>query len=139
DTTGLARVWPVPSPRDDKYRRGVLGVVAGSPVYPGAAVLTVSGAVRAGAGMVRYLGASPGPVLAARPEAVTVDGRVQAWAVGPGLDVDADPDAAALVHRCLAEAVTHRTPVVVDAGALALVPELLSARRRVPDVLGEGG
>ena len=40
----VARLWPVPGPTDDKYSRGVLGVVAGSEDYPGAAVLTVTAA-----------------------------------------------------------------------------------------------
>ena len=33
--------WPVPAPSDDKYSRGVLGVVAGGETYTGAAVLSV--------------------------------------------------------------------------------------------------
>ncbi|MFN2318165.1 MAG: NAD(P)H-hydrate epimerase, partial [Dermatophilaceae bacterium] len=50
DHDDVARLWPVPGPMDDKYSRGVLGVVAGSEDYPGAAVLTVTAAVAAGAG-----------------------------------------------------------------------------------------
>jgi len=46
----------VPQPEDDKYSRGVLGVVTGSTMYPGAAVLGVEAALRTGVGMVRYLG-----------------------------------------------------------------------------------
>ena len=34
DVPGL---WPVPGPADDKYSRGVLGVIAGSARFPGAA------------------------------------------------------------------------------------------------------
>ncbi|MDR2382100.1 MAG: NAD(P)H-hydrate epimerase, partial [Bifidobacteriaceae bacterium] len=41
-------LWPVPRRADHKYSRGVLGVVAGSETYPGAAVLTTSAAVAAG-------------------------------------------------------------------------------------------
>jgi NAD(P)H-hydrate repair Nnr-like enzyme with NAD(P)H-hydrate dehydratase domain/NAD(P)H-hydrate repair Nnr-like enzyme with NAD(P)H-hydrate epimerase domain len=79
--------WPVPGPYDHKYTRGVVGVLAGAPMYPGAAVLACSAAVRAGAGMVRYIGpVSVAPaVLAARPEVVIAEGRVQAWVLGPGL------------------------------------------------------
>ena len=46
----------VPVESDDKYSRGVLGIVAGSERYPGAAVLAVEAALRTGVGMVRYLG-----------------------------------------------------------------------------------
>ncbi|OEV26937.1 hypothetical protein AN220_06720, partial [Streptomyces nanshensis] len=39
----VARLLPRPQAESDKYRRGVVGVVAGSGRYPGAAVLAVSG------------------------------------------------------------------------------------------------
>ena len=67
------------APTRRSTRAGVLGVVAGTRAYPGAAVLTSSAAVRAGVGMVRYLGTSGTAVVAARPEVVAGDGRVQAW------------------------------------------------------------
>lgn len=123
----VAALWPVPGPEDHKYSRGVLGVVAGTPAYPGAAVLTVSAAVLAGAGMVRYLG--PGSVtasvLAARPEVVAGRGRVQAWLVGPGVD-PAHAKQAKRVRRAVAEALAEGLPVVLDAGALALAPRDLA-------------
>lgn len=40
---GVAARWPVPARTDHKYTRGVLGVVAGSDTYPGAAVLVALG------------------------------------------------------------------------------------------------
>lgn len=116
DAAGLVAV---PTDADDKYSRGVLGLVTGSSTYPGAAVLGVEAALRTGVGMVRYLG--PGRptrlVLHRRPEAVTTDGRVQAWVLGSGQD-RAPRDAAAeeLLLRALAQAV----PTVLDAGALDL-------------------
>ncbi|OCI32452.1 bifunctional ADP-dependent NAD(P)H-hydrate dehydratase/NAD(P)H-hydrate epimerase [Oerskovia enterophila] len=83
----VARLWPVPGVSDQKYTRGVLGVVAGTPTFPGAAVLAVTAAVRAGAGMVRYRGPDDVArvVVSARPEAVPAEGRVQAWALGSGV------------------------------------------------------
>src|SRR5699024_1094904 len=83
DAARLGAEWPAPGADDHKYTRGVVGVLAGSARYPGAAVLCTGAAIRAGAGMVRYLGSATGAVLAARPEAVTAPGRVQAWVVGP--------------------------------------------------------
>jgi NAD(P)H-hydrate repair Nnr-like enzyme with NAD(P)H-hydrate dehydratase domain len=131
-----------------KYSRGVLGVVAGTEDFPGAAVLTVSGAVRTGGGMVRYLGdpSVTAAVLAARPEVVPAAGRVQAWAVGPGLPAapaapagqsgpsgsgDAARSQRTRVRHALAQAtgelssdvVGDAVPVVVDAGALPLLPD----------------
>lgn len=113
--------WPWPWQRADKYARGVVGVAAGSDAFPGAAVLSVSSAVSAGAGMVRYLppagsdGSAAAAVLDDVPEAVPDPlpgtGRVQAWVVGPGLS---DPDDERVRHvLCRAG-----EPAVVDAGAL---------------------
>ncbi|MCF4122730.1 bifunctional ADP-dependent NAD(P)H-hydrate dehydratase/NAD(P)H-hydrate epimerase [Antribacter sp. KLBMP9083] len=129
----VAALLRVPGPRDHKYTRGVVGVVAGTEAFPGAAVLAVSGAARAGAGMVRYLGPeSVGAlVLGRRPEVVTTGGRVQSWVLGPG--VPADDDAAddqgrrifgalAAVTGLLSADVTGgAVPAVVDAGAIELV------------------
>lgn len=123
----VAALWPVPERAAHKYTRGVLGVVAGTPAYPGAAVLTVTAAVRAGAGLVRFTG-SPGVtavVLAARPEVVAGEGRVQAWALGPGLDPGDHPQGAR-ARDALAGALSTAIPAVVDAGALTGLPDLLA-------------
>lgn len=118
----VADLWPVPGPEDHKYSRGVLGVVAGTPAYPGAAVLTVSAAARAGVGMVRYVGPSAAAraVLAARPEVVVGAGRVQAWLLGPG--VEPGGKQARRVTGALHAALGAGLPVVLDAGALAVAP-----------------
>lgn len=116
-----ARPWiAIPGDADDKYSRGVLGVITGSDRYPGAAVLSVEAAVRTGVGMVRYLG---GPraetlVLQRRPEIVPGPGRVQAWLVGSGLDRDARP---AETTDALVRALGGGEPAVVDSGALDLI------------------
>ena len=125
----LAAAWPRPSASDHKYSRGVVGVDAGSRTYPGAAVLTVEAAARAGAGMVRYLGPAGAEVLARRPETVTSPGRVQSWVLGPGT---ADDDADRL-RASLGSALEERLPVVVDAGALGVVGAM--AERLAPSVV----
>lgn len=111
---GAAARWPVPRRKDHKYTRGVLGVVAGSDMYPGAAVLACSGAVRAGAGIVRYIGPEEvtKQVLLARPEVVRGSGRVQAWLLGSGVEADNEQNGA--IERALDSGL----PCVVDAGAL---------------------
>lgn len=127
-----AALWiAVPGPQDDKYSRGVVGLVTGSARYPGAAVLGVEAALRTGVGMVRYLGAGRPTrlVLQRRPEAVTAEGRVQAWVVGSGQDADAvDELTAAYRDRALADPV----PTVIDAGALAHVGQAAGTRVLVP-------
>ncbi len=115
-----AREWiAVPSPDDDKYSRGVVGFVSGSARYPGAAVLGVEAALHTGVGMVRYLG--PGRptrlVLGQRPEAVTTDGRVQAWVLGSGQDPTERDDVTSML---LDAALAQDVPVVIDSGALDL-------------------
>ncbi len=124
-----AALWPVPTDRIDeathKYTRGVLGVCAGSDTFPGAGVLAVAGAMRAGAGMVRYVGPAEvtRAVLAAWPEAVPGAGRVQAWLVGSGLDpVRASDDGQlAAAEQAIGAARAGGPPALVDAGALALL------------------
>ncbi|MYR14934.1 NAD(P)H-hydrate epimerase, partial [Streptomyces sp. SID724] len=66
----VAALLPAPGPESDKYRRGVVGVVAGSERYPGAAVLAVAGALHGGAGAVRYVGPGADAVIARYPEAL---------------------------------------------------------------------
>ncbi len=116
-----ASIWiSAPIESDDKYSRGVLGVVTGSDLYPGAAVLGVEAAVRTGLGMVRYVGAAHPTelVLQRRPEVVTAPGRVQAWLVGSGMDATKRPeDDATRLRAALADG----KPIVVDAGALDLI------------------
>lgn len=112
----------VPAALDDKYSRGVLGVITGSKAYPGAAVLGVEAALRTGVGMVRYLGpVRPSElVLQRRPEAVTEPGRVQAWLLGSGMDAAHRAPAAT---RRLTDALREGLPAVLDAGALDLLSE----------------
>lgn len=128
----VARMWPIPAPSTDKYRRGVLGVVAGSAGYPGAAVLAVGGALRTGVGMIRYVG-PPEPTRAVRtawPEIVAGTGRVQAWLLGSGVAADTDDGQPEAIRTALES--DH--PCVLDAGALELLPELVrSSGAPVPD------
>lgn len=135
DAADLAALLPAPGRRAHKYSRGVLGVVAGSERYAGAAVLSVHAAAVSGAGMVRYLGpeAVARQVLARTPEALWEDadaggvkpGRVQAWLVGPGLDGTGAqrPSQLQRARDALTKALSGGLPAVVDAGALELLPD----------------
>ncbi|MBT2568392.1 NAD(P)H-hydrate epimerase [Arthrobacter sp. ISL-85] len=124
----LASLLPHPARRAQKYSRGVLGVVAGSEDYPGAAVLACRGALAAGVGMVRYLGPPSVAHLVRQscPEVVcsagsVADNRVQAWLVGSGMGPQD--------HEQLAragDAIASGLPVVADAGALPALPDRLA-------------
>lgn len=118
-----AGVIAVPGEDDDKYSRGVLGILTGSTQYPGAAVLGCEAAIHTGVGMVRYVGPElpGGLVLARRPEVVTSNGRVQAWLIGSGMaafdTLGRDNESSAAI----ADAIAQPVPVVLDGGAFDLV------------------
>lgn len=128
----VAALLPRPAAESDKYRRGVVGVVAGSARYPGAAVLAVAGALHGGAGAVRYAGPAGDAVIARFPETLVSAGppakagRVQAWVVGPGVGEDAE-----VVDEVLASDV----PVLVDADALRLAQRGAVRARTAPTLL----
>jgi hydroxyethylthiazole kinase-like uncharacterized protein yjeF len=132
----VAAWWPRPGPQSDKYTRGVVGIAAGSEMYPGAAVLSTGGALSGPSGYVRYAGAARDAVRAAHPEVVcakSVDdaGRVQAWVVGSGLGTD---DAA---REAVRQVLSSDLPVLLDADGLTIVadhPEWLKDRE-APTVL----
>jgi hydroxyethylthiazole kinase-like uncharacterized protein yjeF len=113
-----ASMIAIPADDDDKYSRGVLGVITGSTMYPGAAVIGVEAALRTGVGMVRYLGPDRAAslVLSRRPEAVTANGRVQAWLIGSGIDKVGGSESGPWMNEAIAQGV----PVVLDGGALSL-------------------
>jgi hydroxyethylthiazole kinase-like uncharacterized protein yjeF len=128
----IGALLPRPGPESDKYRRGVVGVLAGSDRYAGAAVLATGGAVRGGAGMVRVVTATvpaaavrqawPEAVLTVHPDQGDWDlpgsvGRVQAWVAGPGMGTG--PDA---VLR-LAAVLDTGVPVLVDADGLTILSQ----------------
>lgn len=112
-----------------KYSRGVVGVVAGSGKFTGAGVLSVGGAVRGGAGMVRHLGDEQvaAAVRSAWPEVVAGPGQVQAWAVGPGVGTDPG-DGGYAVRWTLGQAAGAEppVPVLVDADGLRHLADALA-------------
>lgn len=138
DLSDIAAWWPRPLPEDNKYTRGVVGLATGSAGYPGAGVLSTSGALVGPAGMVRYAGAVAAEVQRSFPTVVTCGrageaGRVQAWVCGCGLGTD--EQAVTELRSVLASAV----PVCLDADAITLLVDGSMAgalrRRKAPIVL----
>ncbi|MFE9478079.1 NAD(P)H-hydrate dehydratase [Streptomyces spororaveus] len=123
----VAGLLPEPTASSDKYRRGVVGIVAGSAQYPGAAVLAVAGALRGGAGAVRYVGPAAQAVLARYPETLIGPGRVQAWVVGPGLGEGRAGE--------VAELLAQDTAVLVDADGLRGLDAAALRARSAPTLL----
>ena len=140
-----------PHASDNKYSRGVLGIITGSNDYPGAAVLSTSAAIHANIGMVRYAGPlrAQNLVLQASPEVVAseqLNGKIDAITVGCGIpDESHCNDETALSQRKYIASILAKysnenknknendnaetqlnnnlPPICVDAGALDLLPE----------------
>ncbi|MEU5821773.1 MULTISPECIES: NAD(P)H-hydrate dehydratase [Streptomyces] len=131
----VAALLPVPAAESDKYRRGVVGIAAGSTRYPGAAVLAVSGALRGGAGAVRYAGPGGDAVIARHPETLvhagrpSEAGRVQAWVVGPGLGDGTE------ALEAVSDVLATEVPVLVDADGLRRLDADVVRARIAPTVL----
>jgi len=128
----IAGLLPRPSAESDKYRRGVLGLLAGSDRYTGATLLSTGGAVHGGAGMVRVVTAPvpaalvrqawPETVITVHPpdedwDLIGTVGRVQAWVAGPGMGTD--DGARARLTAILATDL----PVLVDADGLTILSQ----------------
>ncbi|WP_332811602.1 NAD(P)H-hydrate dehydratase [Sphingomonas sp.] len=120
----------LPGPDDHKYSRGYVAVLAGA--MAGAAGLTASAALRAGAGYVRLIGGGDVPV----PLAVVrdhgsgdplEDQRIGAIAIGPGLGRDT------AAERLLEQALASRAPLVLDADALVLLARRADMPQRAAD------
>jgi len=128
----IRELLPRPGAESDKYRRGVLGLLAGSHRFTGAVLLSAGGAVHGGAGMVRVVTAPEAAVLVRQewPETVvTVHpderdwdllgtvGRVQAWVAGPGMGTDE------VAMARLAAILRTDLPVLVDADGLTILSQ----------------
>lgn len=112
-----------PSELDNKYSRGVLGVITGSAKFPGAAVLSTASASATGVGMIRFHSNSglAHLVLHSNPEVVVQPGAVTAWLVGSGIESKRYSDITTwLRHRWFALIAKQSVPTILDAGALHL-------------------
>jgi hydroxyethylthiazole kinase-like uncharacterized protein yjeF len=127
-------LYPIPRGESDKYSRGVLGLMAGSTQYPGAAVIATSGALGGPVGMVRYVGPDPvaEAVRAVHPEVVAGEGRVQAWAIGSGLGEEFDRDK-------IAALLAGPEPVLLDADGLKALAGPVNAPAVLTPHAGELG
>lgn len=142
----VMRALPRRGAASHKYAAGAVTVIAGSAQYPGAAVLAVRGAQRAGAGYVTAVVSEPAVALVRShsPEAIVrtipsdddlasldelLERRADALVVGPGLSGE---EVAPLIRAGLAAG----RPTVLDADGLAPFagqPEEL--RRTAPLIL----
>lgn len=132
DVAGAAKLAGRPRisapPRDShKYRRGLLGIVAGA--MPGASLLAAAAAQHAGAGYVKLLARAADPrtppeiVTDTQPlDAALADPRYAAVLVGPGLGRDGAAGA------LLADALARSPALVIDADGLVLLSPAMLIR-----------
>ena len=118
-----------------KNQFGRIGVVAGSKGFVGAALLTASGALRSGAGLVELFvpediyeitaAAAPPEVMvkATRAYRDLPDERIDVWAVGPGLGTANGARIRDLIARV-------ERPMVVDADGLNILAEEIDVLKR---------
>ena len=150
--SALLAARPLPAIGGDKHERGVAVVVAGDPSCPGAAILSATAALRAGAGKVQVVThAEIVPAIGtAVPEALVLagpsDGRpstsvrelvaaADAVLIGPGLRDVSPEDVAALAGD-----LTPGTPLVLDAAAVGAAPHLVGHRLvLIPNVTEAAG
>ena len=111
-----------------KNQFGRIGVVAGSKGFVGAALMTVQGALRAGAGLVEvFVPEEIYPIVAAaapveamvkpvRSYGDLLEEKIDIWAVGPGLGKSRASEVLRLIERA-------EQPMVVDADGLNILAE----------------
>jgi hydroxyethylthiazole kinase-like uncharacterized protein yjeF len=117
-----------------KNQFGRIGVVAGSRGFVGAALMTATGALRAGAGLVEVfvpeeiyeIAASAAPVESmvkpVRSYKDLLNEKIDIWAVGPGLGKSQAPEILNLIERA-------EQPMVVDADGLNILAEKIDTLR----------
>jgi hydroxyethylthiazole kinase-like uncharacterized protein yjeF len=117
----------IPSDLDNKYSRGVLGVITGSAKFPGAAVLSTGAASATGLGMIRFHSSSglAHLVMHRNPEVVVQPGPVTAWLAGSGVEAKKYSDLTTWQrHRWFTLIAQQSVPTILDAGALHLAGKL---------------
>jgi len=83
----LTTLYPRRSAASHKYSKGVVAINAGSKKYPGAALLTLQGAIESGVGMITYTGDASESLIKKLPQVVFGESnksKVTAAVLGPG-------------------------------------------------------
>jgi NAD(P)H-hydrate epimerase len=118
-----------------KNEFGRIGVIAGSPGFIGAALMTTEGALRGGAGLVELFvprdiysivaAAAPAEAMvkAVRSYRDLLEEKIDVWALGPGLGKAEAKDVLKAIERATA-------PMVVDADGLNILGEEVEVLKR---------
>ena len=122
DVQGLL---PIENSASHKYRRGTLGVIAGSDTYPGAGILTLRAALAMGIGMVRsYNIRLSEQYFVEVPEVVSAPGKIDALVVGPGVDSLSTEECAVVLNHLESGGIA-----LLDAGAISFLAHIPQEHR----------
>lgn len=129
----LAKLLPYPKNDAHKYSRGKLMVIAGSDLYPGAAVLVACAGQRSGAGYTEVItneeavpiiqASQPSLVVRSNREAKSLEplfstqDRPCAYVIGPGFD----PDNVSLYPALFLVMGKTNAPILLDGGGLSML------------------
>jgi hydroxyethylthiazole kinase-like uncharacterized protein yjeF len=136
----------LPRRKFDSYKNefGRIGVVAGSQGFIGAALMTVEGALRGGAGLVElFVPKDVYPIVAAAAptEAMVkpvrsyrdlLEEKVDVWAVGPGLGKSEAKDILKLIERATARMVVDADGLNILAGDVETLKRCAGPRLLTP-------
>jgi hydroxyethylthiazole kinase-like uncharacterized protein yjeF len=118
-----------------KNEFGRIGIIAGSPGFIGAALMTTEGALRGGAGLVELFvprdiysivaAAAPAEAMvkAIRSYKDLLEEKIDVWALGPGLGKTEAKDLLKVIERAMA-------PMVVDADGLNILADDVEVLKR---------
>ncbi len=129
--------WLLPRRKFDSYKNefGRIGVVAGSPGFIGAALMTTEGALRGGGGLVELFvpkeiysivaAAAPAEAMvkAIRSYRDLLEEKIDVWALGPGLGKGEAKDVRRLIEGATA-------PMVIDADGLNILADDVEVLKR---------
>ena len=122
EDSDVRKLLPTESVGDHKYRRGVLGVIAGSETFPGAGVLVIRAALAMGIGMIR---SESREFFAEVPEVVTAPGKIDALVAGPGL-----LSLSTIQQQAVKDHLAIGGILLLDAGAIPFLEQIPTEYRR---------
>ena len=127
-----------------KYSHGTVAILAGSPEYSGAAVLSVGGARRGGSGYINFIyqdKLTRGLILSAYPDVVVrssvSDIKVDAWVIGPGSPKIGRRFAIPHTKYAVLDSVAMGLAKTISADFVVITPHEGEARK-LGFVIGEG-
>ena len=113
-----------PTKHSNKYNRGAVGIITGSKMYKGAAIITAQTVLKTGVGIVFYYGKVYKEILEKFPEIIVsknvknLNKKINCLLIGSGNPPKND------IKKALKFAYKNNIPAVVDASAMFILLKL---------------